>query len=276
MPVTAIATAVTAGAGIYSANKQASAAKKASSQAAATANQEMELQREARDEARKIFTPYSQEGAQARRMYDAAMGIAPAAGTSASAGVVGADTLAAARSAYDSGFEASPYWRDAQYASGEALNALQSTNAAMGRGSSINSGKALRAASDIQQGYRGAATQNYLNSLGGIIDTGLTADSGIASGGQTYANNSGNALRNATALQGQYGMAGAAAYGNAASDIAGVAGYAMGNYRPGGQNYFSGYSAPYVNPIQPYGGGAAMSPTPTVRFPTINGGGGGG
>lgn len=235
MPVALLGAAVVGGATVYSANKQASAAKKAGQLASDASNQEIALQREARDEARKIFTPYSQEGAAARRMYNAAMGIAP---TGTVPGGTGADTLEAARAAYDSGFEASPYWRDAQYGAGQAMNALMSTNAAMGRGSSINSGKALRAAQDIQMGYRAGATQNYLNSLGGIIDTGLTADSGIASGGQTYANNAGNAIRNAAGVQANAQMAQGQAWANAASDFAGFAGYALGNYKPGGTGYF--------------------------------------
>jgi len=231
MPVALLGAAVVGGASIYSANKQASAAKKAGQMASEAASQEIALQREARDEARKIFTPYSQEGAAARRLYNSAMGIGVGGSTDPTA-------LAEARSDYDTAFEASPFWRDAQYGADQAMNALRSTNGAMGRGSSINSGKALRAASDIQTGYRGQATMNYLNSLGGIIDTGLTADSGIASGGQAYANNAGNAIRNAASVQGNAAMAGAQAWGNAASDIAGFAGYALGNYKPGGTGYF--------------------------------------
>ena len=267
MPVALVATAVTAGASIYSAYKQASAAKKASQAATDAANQEIELQREARDEARKIFTPYSQEGAAARRMFNGAMGIAP---TGTMPGGTGADTLEAARAAYDQGFEASPFWRDAQYGAGEAMNALRSTNAAVGRGSSINSGKALRATQDIQTGYRGQATQNYLSSLNGIIDTGLTADSGIASGGQTYANNSGNAIRNAAGVQANAAMAGAQAWGNAASDIAGVAGYALGNYRPGGSNYFGTITAPQSLPLPPL----INTTLPNYQIPRVSFGGG--
>lgn len=234
-PVSIAVGVVGAGASAYSANKQASAAKKASQAATDASNQEIALQREARDEARKIFTPYSQEGAAARRMYNAAMGIAP---TGTAPGGAGADTMEAARAAYDQGFEASPFWRDAQYGADQAMNALRSTNGAMGRGSSINSGKALRAASDIQTGYRGQATMNYLNGLSGIIDTGLTADSGIASGGQTYANNSANAIRNAAGVQANAAMAQGQAWANAASDFAGFAGYALGNYKPGGSSFF--------------------------------------
>lgn len=232
------------------ASKSSSAAKSASNQAAQAAANELAMQREARDEARTIFTPYSKEGTAARRLYNGAMGIGVGGSTDPAA-------LASARNDYDSNFEASPFWRDAQYATGEAMNALQSTNAAMGRGGSINSGKALRAASDIQQSYRGQATQNYLSSLGGIVDTGLTADSGIASGGQTYANNAGNALRNSAALQGQYGLAGAQAYGQAASDIAGLAGYVgsnWGSWSPGGQSYFNKQQGSIATPLVPGGG----------------------
>jgi hypothetical protein len=253
-PVSIAVGVVGAGASAYSASKQASAAKKATAAATEASNQEIALQREARDEARKIFTPYSQEGAAARRMYNAAMGIAP---TGTMPGGTGADTLEAARAAYDQGFEASPYWRDAQYGADQAMNALRSTNGAMGRGSSINSGKALRAAQDIQTGYRGQATMNYLNGLGSIIDTGLTADSGIASGGQTYANNAGNAIRNAASVQGNAAMAGAQAWGNAASDIAGFIGYGLGQWKPGGNKYFrpSTPSTPGFSNGWPSGGG---------------------
>lgn len=218
-----------AGASVASASAQSKAAKKASQQAAATASEQIALQREAYNNADRILTPYSTEGNSARRMYNAAIGVAPTGS---------GDTMTAARSDYDAGFDNSPFWRDAQYATGQAMNALQSTNAAMGRGSSINSGKALRAASDIQQGYRGNATQNYLNSLAGVAGTGFQADTGRASGGQTFANAASNALAQSSALQGQYAMQGAQAWGNAASDIAGLAGYVAGNYQRGGQNYF--------------------------------------
>jgi hypothetical protein len=253
MPVALIATAVTAGASIYSANKQSKAAKNASNQAAATASEQIALQREAYDNADRILTPYSTEGNSARRMYNAAIGVAPTGE---------GDTIGAARSDYDAGFDNSPFWRDAQYATGQAMNALQSTNAAMGRGSSINSGKALRAASDIQEGYRGSATQNYLNSLAGVAGTGFQADTGRASGGQNFANAASNALAQSSALQGQYAMQGAQAWGNAASDIAGLAGYVSGNYRPGGQNYFRAPSTSggggfnwAVQPVPTFGGG---------------------
>lgn len=250
MPVAAIAAAaIGAGATISAANKSASATKSASKSAAATADKELAFQQQARDEARAIFTPYSQEGAAARRLYNAAMGVAPATGTSAAAGVAGADTLDAARAAYDSGFDASPYWRDANYATDQALNALRSTNAAMGRGSSINSGKALRAASDIVQGYRGQATQNYLTSLNGISDMGMTADSGIASGGQVYANNASNAIRNASQLQQQYTMQGATNYGNAMSNLAGIAGWTAGQFNQPTSYYMQSPATYTAQPI---------------------------
>lgn len=206
-------------------DKQAKAAQQASQQASDAAAQELAFQQQARDETRTQLTPYSREGAAARRMYNAAMGVDTISGGA------GGDTLAAARADYDRNFEASPFVGDARYGAEQALNALRSTNAAMGRGSGINSGKALRAATDIEQGYRASATQNYLNSLSGIVDTGMQADSGIASGGQVFADRSGNAIRQAAALQGQYGMMGAQAGANAASDIAGFAGDFIGSYQ---------------------------------------------
>lgn len=222
-------------------DKQAKAAQQASQQAADAAAQELAFQREARDDARAQLTPYSREGAVARRMYNAAMGV------DTMTGGVGGDTLAAARADYDRNFEASPFMGDARYGAEQALNALRSTNAAMGRGSAINSGKALRAASDIEQGYRAGATQNYLNSLSGIVDTGMQADSGIASGGQVFADRSGNAIRQAAALQGQYGMMGAQAEAQGFADAAGFIGYGLGNYQRPRASSSGG-----VKPIKPF------------------------
>ena len=255
-----------AGASIASGNKQAKASRQASQQAADAAAQELAFQREARDDARAQLTPYSREGSAARRMYNAAMGV------DTMSGGAGGDTLAAARADYDRNYEASPFVGDARYGAEQALNALRSTNAAMGRGSAINSGKALRAASDIEQGYRAGATQNYLNSLSGIVDTGMQADSGIASGGQVFADRSGNAIRNAAALQGQYGMMGAQAQAQGFADAAGFIGYGLGNYQRPRASSLGG-----VTPIKPF---SYRTPTYTGKInsaarslPALRGGG---
>lgn len=258
MPVALIAAGVGAAATVYAGNQASSAAKSASKQAAATADKEIALQQQAYDNARTTLTPYSQEGAQARRMYNGAMGIAPTAG---------ADTLDAARAAYDSGFTNSPYWQDAQYGADQAMNALMSTNAAEGRGGSINSGKALRAAEDIQTGYRGQATQNYLTSLAGVAGTGFQADTGIASGGQTFANTASNALSQASQQQGQYAMTGATAAGGAAAGVANSINYALGNYQPGGTNYFTAPAAwASAIPTPNTGDLTPVSPIPNYRY----------
>lgn len=215
-----IGSAVIGGVASISAGRsQASAARQASAAAGDAASQEIAFARQARDEARTQLTPYSIEGQAARSMYNAAMNVDT---------MSGGDTLAAARARYGEGFEASPYWQDAQYSTGKALDAMRSTNAAMGRGSPINSGKALRAASDINLGYRGAATQQYLASLGGIVDIGVQADSGIASGGQVFANSAGSALRAAALQQGAYGLAGADAQAQGLANAGGFAAYGLG------------------------------------------------
>ena len=221
-----VAAALPAVAGAFGASKSAKATKKAAqiaaAQAEAASQRELAFQQQARDKADQVYAPYSKEGAAARRMYNAAMGV------DTMSGGVGGDTLAAARADYDRNFEASPFMGDARYGAEQALNALRSTYAATGQGIS---GKMQRAASDIQQGYRAGATQNYLASLGGIADAGGNADRDLVSTYQGFANNSSNAVRSAAAQQGQYGMMGAQAGANAASDIAGYAGDFLGYYQ---------------------------------------------
>lgn len=323
MPVAAITSAAAVGGSLISANASKSAANKAAAATTDASNQQIQLQREAYDNANEILAPYSQAGSQASRLYNAAMGIysplpqdpkvkaeadqreqlglapgktidwnaywnnvtggktlaqhasgdaafraflsqaradgdkrsdaelhyiyggkagggfapviddpnyvaPPAAGTPEAAAQ--GDSLAKAQADYNSAFENSPYWKDAQYSTQQAMDAMRSTNAAMGRGSTINSGRALRGASDIQMGYRGQATQNYLSSLSGISGTGFQADSGRASGGANFANNASNAL--AQSAQGQATAAYARGQGtqNAISDLIGLGGFLAGQY----------------------------------------------
>ena len=263
---TLAATAATVGSSIYAANKGAKAAKQAGQQAAQAADREIALQREARDKADQIFTPYVREGDVARRMINGAMGI------DTMNGGAGGDTLGAARADYYRGFDASPFMEDARYGAEQSLNALRSTNAAMGRGGAINSGKAMRAAQDIQTGYRGQATQNYLASLGATADVGFNASGHIGDAYQGFASNAGNAMRYAANAQGQSGLAGAQAYANAASDIGGFAGYALGNY----QDSRNRVAPPrVVRPVYlPRTSGTVLVPSRTTSRPISLGGGG--
>lgn len=239
---------VGAGASIAAGNKQAKAAKDAANMQREAASEEIAFQREARDDANRILTPYSNLGNQARDRYYAARGLTPS-----TAGY----TTGAAANDYENSFLASPDWQDAQYSTAQALGALQSTNGALGRGSAINSGKALRAASDITQGYRAAARSGYDNALLSAVDLGVMGDSGRASGGQNFANNAASATRSAAQQAGQYGLAAANAQANG---LAGAA--AFGSY---GVNSFLNRPTSYNPPINP---SAPISTIDYANMPT--------
>lgn len=217
------ASAIGAGASIAAGNAQSKAIRGAAAAQERSAQEQIALQREARENAEKELRPYAAEGDGARRMYNAAYGVAPTGE---------GDSLTAARGDFDAGFNASPFWETAQQSTAQALQALRATNAAAGRGTAINSGKALRAASDIANTYRGGAVSQYLSGLGGISDRGYNASTGIASGGQQFANNAstimGQAAANSANLTVQAANAQAQGWGNAAGFIGWGAGQLSG------------------------------------------------
>lgn len=242
-----IGAAVVGAAGSMAAgNAQKGAAKDAASATERSADKQLAFQREARQEAKTALTPYVKEGDVARARYNAGvLGI----------GTTGQADLDANRAAYNTNFEASPYWQDAQYATNQGVNALMSTNAALGRGSSINSGKALRGASDINLANRAGARSQYNTALSGLIDTGYQASTGIASGGQTFANAATNILANATNQQNQYNLAGANALAGAYGNAAGFAGWGLGqmaNYYQQPSTYMSNSHAASIPAAQSY------------------------
>lgn len=300
MPFPWLAAAVfsMAGASVYGASKQANAAKDAASMQAASADKSLQLQKESYANADRILTPYSQEGAAARRMYNALLGVptanaAPARPASAMGtgqpgspdwqaylqqnpdlqaymdrngfGKVGGSTveeflsnhwntygqregrtlptfadtpapgmgpgaggdqIAADREMAMSAFRASPYSTIARDSAQRGTNALFSTAAAMGRG--VNSGKTMRAAADWNNTAQNNALVSYMGSLGGVADTGYNADSGRASGGQTFANNASNALAAQANAQAQGRLGAANAWANGLSNAAGFIGWGAG------------------------------------------------
>lgn len=302
----AAASAIGAGASIYSAKKQADAAKDAANIGAQSAQQQLGMQREAYQNADRILTPYSQEGAAARRMYNALLGVPTAAAAPAQlqTGLLGSsrtgsqeldtyitnnpalqeywsgwetgtgsgkhrtmfgdfngyalseyrkavgrdptqggyadtpgaggslpmngDQIAADREQAVSAFRASPFSTIARDSAQRGTNALFSTAAAMGRG--VNSGKTMRAAADWNNTAQNNALVSYMGSLGGIADTGYNADSGRASGGQTFANNASNALAAQANAQAQGRLGAANAWGQGLSNAAGFIGWGVGQY----------------------------------------------
>lgn len=102
------------------------------------------------------------------------------------------------------------------------------TSAAGAQGSAL-SGRTARGLAEVGNQMEQQGFGSYMTGLSALADTGFQADSGIASGGQTYANNAGNIMMNAAGQQGQAWMAQADAWNSALGDAAGWAGYAAGN-----------------------------------------------
>lgn len=340
---TLIAAGLGAAGSIYAANQGSRAAEDARNASIDANVSATNAQADARDLATRTLTPYSVAGTQARNLYNAALGIAPApsaqaleaaqvpdwdaywnndngsgrsnashaagdrafqqhlaaaraAGDSRPEGQIhyewggrraglrlpmtydatqaptntdNAASLDDARAQFNAGFEASPYWEDAQYATGQGLNALISTNAARGMGGAVNSGKAQRAASDIVQGYRGSARNSYMNALAGVADTGFSADSGIASAGQVFANNVGSSLRAATDSANAARFAGANALTQGVNDAAGFLGWGAGQLNQP-RSYFSAtptITAPALSAMRPSGSTNALAAVPALVAP---------
>lgn len=312
------ASVIGAGASVYGASKQAGAAKDAANIGAQSAQQQLAQQERAYQNADRILTPYSQEGAAARRMYNALLGVPtaqtapqqvqtgllgssqtgskelddfiaanpglqqywsswetgkgsgkhrvlfgdfngyaldeyrkqvgrdPAAGgyTAQQTPAMQQQDVANARDEAMSAFRASPFSTIARDSAQRGTNALFSTAAAMGRG--VNSGKTMRAAADWNNTAQNNALVSYMGSLGGIADTGYNADSGRASGGQTFANNASNALAAQANAQAQGRLGSANAWANGLSNAAGFIGWGAGQM--GAQQPAKG-NALYYQPV---------------------------
>jgi hypothetical protein len=156
--------------------------------------------------------------------------------------------------AYNTAYNGSFYKNEADYNTAKAHNALVSTNAALGKGGAINSGKALRAAG--QQGYElaMAGREAHLTGLKGYVDRGDAARTGIANAamgvGSQAANafaNQGNALSQIALQRGQ-GLQDAAATGGMAisNALGGISakiangGFNWNNTRKAVGNFFGG------------------------------------
>jgi len=202
------------------AKKQAKAINQSAQTAADAQTQSTQMQIDALNNAAAAgeaeLRPIVQQGERPLYLHQAAYGLLPP------------DQQPAGRAAYTQAFEQSPYWQDALEATNRGVSALVSSNAAAGKGGAINSGKALRAASDIAQTYRGGATDKYISGLGGYIDRYDAAKSGIANlkigAGTQVANAFGNQGNNLASIYANQGNALANIYGNQASNVAGFTG----------------------------------------------------
>lgn len=116
----------------------------------------------------------------------------------------------------------------------------QFTSAAGAQGSAL-SGRTARGMAEVANEAQLRNFQGYYGALGGVADTGYNADTGIASGGQQFADraaqittNNGNAQADLAVAKGQNDA-------NTAGDLASWIGWGVGNY-PGASSAGTGAS----------------------------------
>jgi hypothetical protein len=199
MPIVAAAV-IGAGASVYGASRQASAAKSAANAQQRATDQTLQLQRDQYNQTRADQEPWRQAG-------------------------VGALNALANPNA---NFQASP---DYQFRMSAGLEGVTQNRAVSGL---LNSGSALRGLNDYAQNTASNEFGNWWNRQSGLAGVGQTANQSNQQAGSAYANNSGNALMNNAQAQGQsaYYQANAAAQG--AGQVAGAIGWGIQNYPYGG------------------------------------------
>lgn len=154
-------------------------------------------------------------------------------------------------------YDASPWAKIAQTSADKAQESFLSMAGAQG---GALSGRTARGLAEVSNEMKQQGFGSYMSVLGGLADTGFNADSGIASGGQTFANNASNLTMAAGQAKANATTGAADAWGSALSDAAGWAGWGVGQmgntntgqkvYSPTGSNSStSGMSAPVTRRI---------------------------
>ena len=224
--------AVGAGASIYSANQQSKAIKGAAAQQQQAADQSIAYQREARDYARQVLSKYSVQGDAARAKMNTFLGLpqAPASQMQGYSGAMGgagqnrpvrtsitnrfgeqvellpdvqnamgqqqaapdptatpAETQEQAWTAY----QQTPWGRIGQMEADKAGAAFLSKAGSQG---GALAGRTMRGMAEVGNEAQLRNFTGYYGALGGVADTGFNADTGIASGGQQFANSASNVL----------------------------------------------------------------------------------
>jgi hypothetical protein len=207
MPIVAAAV-IGAGASIYGASRQASAAKSAANAQQRATDQTLQLQREQYNQTRADQEPWRQAG-------------------------VGALNALANPNA---NFQASP---DYQFRMNAGLEGVTQNRAVNGL---LNSGSALRGLNDYAQNTASNEFGNWWNRQSGLAGVGQAANESNQQAGSAYANNSGNALMNNANQQGQSAYYQANAQAQGAGQLAGAIGWGVQNY--GGFGGVGGASNP--------------------------------
>lgn len=204
MPLAAaiIPAVVGAGVSIYSANKQAGAAKDAARAQQQATDASLALQREQYNQTRADQEPWRQAGVGALGRLQ--------------------NPLAS--------FEASP---DYNFRMSEGMKGVNQNRATAGL---LKSGSALRGISDYAQNTAAGEFGDWWNRQSGLAGLGQTANSANQQAGSQYANNSQNALMQNAGVQGSSYMNQANAWAQGLGGAAGSLAWGLNNYPFGGNS----------------------------------------
>lgn len=128
-------------------------------------------------------------------------------------------------------FEASPWGKIGTM---EAEQARDNFIASAGAQGSALSGRTARGMAEVSEEAKLRNFGGYYGALGGVADRGYSADTGIASGGQTFANNASNITQQAGANAADFSMMKGQNQANTAGDLASWIGWGMGQMPTGG------------------------------------------
>ena len=128
-------------------------------------------------------------------------------------------------------FEASPWGKIGTM---EANNARDAFIASAGAQGSSLSGRTARGMAEVSEEAKLRNFGGYYGALGQVTDRGYSADTGIASGGQTFANNASNITQQAGQNAADFSIAKGQNQANTAGDLASWIGWGVGQMPTGG------------------------------------------
>lgn len=149
-------------------------------------------------------------------------------------GQPGADPTATAAETQEqawAAFEASPWGKIGTM---EANNARDAFIASAGAQGSALSGRTARGMAEVSEEAKLRNFGGYYGALGQVTDRGYSADTGIASGGQTFANNASNITQQAGANAADFSIMKGQNQANTAGDLASWIGWGLGQMPTGG------------------------------------------
>lgn len=146
---------------------------------------------------------------------------------SAAAAASGTQTLDEAYEEAWAEYEQTPWGQLAQTTADQARDDFTSMAGAQG---STLSGRTARGMAEVANQAKQSAFNQYYTALGGMADQGFSADTGIASAGQTYANSASNVLAANANAQASGALARGQAQADGMNDLASWIGWGMGNW----------------------------------------------